>query len=147
MLQIRSFNPSDVPQLLELLRLNTPKFFSENEKADFVHYLNNEVEYYFVATKNDQIVGCGGFNFWDEGTMVRISWDILHPDFQGQGIGKSLLKYRLNEITKFDKVEKVVVRTSQLVYKFYEKQGFILQKITKDYWDLGFDLYEMELQF
>ncbi|NBL65826.1 GNAT family N-acetyltransferase [Flavobacterium sp. NST-5] len=147
MLEIRPFNQLDVSYLLELLRLNTPEFFSEKEKGDYVQYLNNEVEYYFVVTKKDQVVGCGGFNFWDEGKTVRISWDILHPDFQRQGIGKLLLQHRLKEIAKFDKVEKVVVRTSQLVYRYYEKQGFVLQNIIKDYWDLGFDLYEMELQF
>ncbi|MHA7057839.1 hypothetical protein ACWGOQ_0011500 [Aquimarina sp. M1] len=34
-----------------------------------------------------------------------------------------------------------VVRTSQFASKFYEKMGFALVKIEKDFWVDGFDLY------
>ena len=40
-------------------------------------------------------------------------------------------------------VQTLIVRTSQLVYRFYEKQGFELEKVVKDYWAEGYDLYLM----
>jgi len=38
----------------------------------------------------------------------------------------------------------MTVRTSQFVYGFYEKHGFELKKVVKNYWAQGFDLYDME---
>lgn len=143
MMEIRPFQKSDINQLLHLLRLNTPEYFSPNEQEDFIHYLNFESENYFVLSDGQEIVGCGGYNFWDEGKIARISWDILHPNHQGKGHGSHLLEFRLNKIKQIKSVENIVVRTSQLVYRFYEKFGFQTVEIVKDYWDEGFDLYYM----
>lgn len=143
MMEIRPFQKNDIDQLLRLLRLNTPEYFSPNEQEDFIYYLNFESENYFVLSDGKEIVGCGGYNFWDEGKTARISWDILHPNHQGKGYGSHILEFRLNKIRQIKSVENIVVRTSQLVYRFYEKFGFQTVEIVKDYWDEGFDLYYM----
>ena len=91
-----------------------------------------------------EIIGCGGINFAKNKTIGKISWDILHPDYQGKMIGTQLLQFRLEKLKAIKNIEKITVRTSQFVYKFYEKQGFHLLKIRKDYWAKGFDLYDME---
>ncbi|MBW3546256.1 MAG: GNAT family N-acetyltransferase [Bacteroidetes bacterium] len=143
---IRPYTPEDNGQLLEILRLNTPAFFHPEEEADFVDYLKNHVQYYFVVEDAGVIIGAGGFNTgFDNGKTVRISWDIIHPDFQGKGIGTQLTLYRINQIKKSPIVNKVVVRTTQLVYEFYQKIGFELEKTEKDFWAKGFDLYQMKL--
>jgi N-acetylglutamate synthase-like GNAT family acetyltransferase len=82
------------------LRLNTPAYFAPSEENDFIDYLENEVEDYFVLEENGKIVGCGGINYWEHGTVARISWDIVHPDQQGKGIGKKLTLFRIEEIKK-----------------------------------------------
>ena len=70
---------------------------------------------------------------------------MIHPDFHGKGIGTQLTLHRLNEIRKTSRVNLVQVRTSQLAYQFYEKVGFKLEKVEKDFWAKGFDLYQMQL--
>jgi len=40
----------------------------------------------------------------------------------------------------------VMVRTTQLMYRFCQKSGFELIKTEKDFWAEGFDLYQMELK-
>ena len=77
-------------------------------------------------------------------TTGKISWDILHPQYQGKSLGSQLLKYRIEKIKVIDSIQKITVRTSQLAYKFYEKQGFELDEVKEDYWAKGFDLYRME---
>ena len=143
---IRFYQISDKNQLIELIRLNTPQYFSPKEEADLVFYLDNETEDYFVVEENKTIVGCGGINYSEEENAAVISWDIIHPDHQGKGIGRELLEYRINHIKKNNDYKTIVVRTSQLTDKFYNKLGFELEFIKKDYWAKDFDLYQMKLE-
>lgn len=143
-MQIRPFQTKDTSRLLDLLRLNTPKYFSEAEETDLVFYLNHEIEQYFVLLVNDEIMGCGGFNLSEDKKTGKISWDIFHPESQGKGFGTALTNYRIERMKKIKSIEKISVRTSQLVFPFYAKFGLQLKEIVKDYWDKGFDLYRLE---
>ena len=144
---IRAYNKHDNAELIELLRLNTPKFFGPSEEKDFIEQLERHSDNYFVIEDAKTIIGSGGINYgFDNGTTARISWDIIHPDKQGKGIGAKLTHYRIDEIKKNPSIKKIVVRTTQLVHEFYKKIGFQLEKIEKDYWAQGFDLYQMKIE-
>lgn len=140
---IREYKTEDKDELISLLRLNTPQFFAAEEEEDFVNYLESERELYYVLCIDDKIVGCGGINFDNEKSIGKISWDIIHPNYQGKSLGSQLLKYRLNTLKAIESVQKITVGTSQVAYKFYQKHGFELREIVKDYWADGFDLYAM----
>ncbi len=141
---IREYSPTDKNAVMNLIKLNIPKYFAVEEETDLGRYLDEEVELYYVLLFDGIIVGCGGINFADNMTTGRISWDIIHPAYQGKSLGAKLLKYRLEKLRSISSIEKITVRTSQLVYKFYEKQGFVLLEVRKDYWANGFDMYKME---
>lgn len=145
-LKIRPYNPSDKKDVIKLLKLNTPNFFAPTEEDDLKEYLDKEIEDYFVVEENHEIIAAGGINYFPEEKTARISWDMIKPDQQGKGIGKKLTEHRMNHLKKNNKVDLIVVRTTQLVYKFYEKMGFQLTKVEKDFWAEGFDLYQMELK-
>ena len=143
---IRPYSPSDEIMVLELLKLNTPQYFAESEKADLIEYLANHIDHYYVVEIDNTIMGCGGFNRTPDGKRGVLSWDIIHPDAQGKGIGSALVKFRIADMQKLG-VKEIGVRTSQHVYQFYEKMGFTLKSpVVKDYWAEGFDLYEMEIE-
>lgn len=142
---IRAYHVTDKENVVVLLDLNTPQYFAAEEKQDFISYLENEIEYYYVAELDNAIIACGGFNFAKDDTNGFIAWDIVHPNFQGKGIGKSLLNFRIEKLQSFDSIQKITVRTSQHVFAFYEKAGFKLVDIKKNYWAEGFDLYHMEM--
>jgi len=144
---IRNYNEKDKPDLIKLLKLNTPKFFAPSEEKEFIEYLNGHSDNYYVILECNEIIGAGGFNYgFDNGTTARISWDLIHPEKQGRGIGTKLTKFRIDEIKKNSHINKIVVRTTQLVYEFYKKIGFQLERVEKDFWAVGFDLYEMEIE-
>lgn len=144
-MKIRAYKPTDQAAVMELLRLNTPTCFAPEERQDLRYYLDNERECYFVVEENGNMVGCGGFNLADcPPNTAKISWDIFHPDSQGKGLGTALLKYRLEQLQAMG-VASVIVRTSQLAYRFYEKSGFKLVYQQPNYWADGFDLYQMLL--
>jgi len=143
---IRAYEAEDKPNVLALFRLNTPTFFSPGEEADLERYLATEKEFYYVLIYKGKLVACGGINFADNRTIGKISWDIIHPDYQGRSLGTHLLKYRINKLNSLATIKKITVRTSQRAYKFYEKLGFELFEVKKDYWAIGFDMYNMELK-
>jgi ribosomal-protein-alanine N-acetyltransferase len=142
---IRAYTNHDKESILNLFQLNTPEYFSPEEEKDLLNYLENEIDLYFVLEFDQKIVGSGGINFSEDETHAKISWDFLHPDFQRKSLGTKLLKHRLDALEKMDNVKRITVRTSQLAYPFYEKAGFKLKEVVKDYWAKGFDLYRMEL--
>lgn len=141
---IRPFISSDFNSVMELIRLNTPTYFSVEEEKELADYLKNVIEDYFVMELNHQVIGAGGINYSEDKKKGIISWDMIHPEFQRKSLGKMLLEYRISILKAIDSIEKISVRTSQLTYPFYEKSGFELIKIKKDYWAKGFDLYEMK---
>ena len=143
---IRKYTKKDKSKIIELLRQNTPEYFDTSEESDFENYLDNEVEDYFVYEENSKIIGAGGINYFPEEKIARISWDMIDQKSQGKGIGKKLMQYRINHLSENPAIELIIVRTTQLVYKFYEKMGFELEKVEKDFWAKNFDLYQMKLK-
>jgi len=143
-MHIRNYTPTDKAFLLEILQLNIPQYFAESELHDLENYLEHEIEQYFVAEIENEIVGAGGINFDWANQTGKISWDFINPKFQKMGIGKALLDHRIYILQTTEGIKHITVRTSQLAYQFYEKNGFQLQNIIKDYWAKGFDLYEMQ---
>lgn len=142
-INIREYVPSDKEAVLKLIRLNIPQYFAPEEETDLSNYLDNEREYYYVLLSGMEIIGCGGINMADDGTRGKISWDIVHPDWQRRSLGSLLLKHRLNVLNSMG-IKRIMVRTSQVAYQFYQKRGFVLKNIKKDYWAKGFDMYAME---
>lgn len=145
-MNIRNFITQDLGDLLRLIQLNTPHYFAPEETSDFEHYLKHEIEQYFVIEVNQHIVGCGGINFENNFTTAKISWDLIHPDYQGKGYGRLLLEHRLQLLHAMPTVKRIIVRTSQHAFQFYEKSGFVLQEVHPNYWAQGYDMYMMELK-
>ena len=143
---IRNYCKEDKLSVLHLIQLNTPTYFAKQEEQDLVHYLENELEEYFVIEKEGEIIGSGGINFKSirNDRIGVISWDLIHPKHQDLGIGGQLLEYRLKQLKVKYNCKNIIVRTSQHVYKFYEKFGFEIDEIKENYWSKGFDLYSMK---
>ena len=129
---IREYLTTDKEVVMNLIKLNTPNFFAKEEVNDLSNYLDKEIELYYVLLVDGKVVGCGGINFAEKRTIGKISWD------------KKLLRYRIEVLKAIPSIKKITVRTSQLAYKFYEKQGFTLNEIKRNYWADGFDMYSMQ---
>jgi len=143
LISIREYEAKDKNEVINLIRLNTPEYFAVEEEDYLIKYLETEIELYYVLLNDQKIVGCGGINFMDNNTIGKISWDIFHPDIQGKSLGTKLLKHRIEKLNSINGIQKIIVRTSQVAYKFYLKQGFELLEVKKNYWAEGFDMYNM----
>lgn len=145
-MKIRKYTSDDKDQVVALLVMNIPRYFDKTEEEDFRKYLAHEVEDYFVVEEQNELIGAGGVNYFQEERKARISWDMINPNFHSKGIGSQLVRHRISHIKKNEAIDTIVVRTSQIVYRFYEKMNFKLVKIEKDFWAIGYDLYQMEIQ-
>lgn len=143
---IRRYEQKDKEALLGIMQLNIPDAFAEEEARDLELYLENELEDYFVLEIDGKVAGGGGINYFPEDKSARISWDLLHPGFQRRGYGKQLTVHRINYLKNNPEILQIIVRTSQQAFRFYEKLGFNLNNIQKDFWAKGYDLYEMSIQ-
>jgi GNAT superfamily N-acetyltransferase len=145
-MMIRPYKQEDKDDVLKLLYLNTPKYFDPSEEDGFVHYLDHEREDYFVVDDQGTLIGAGGINYEDGYQTGIISWDLVHPDYQGKGIGRSLVQHRIEVMKGKPGLTSIRVRTTQLTDQFYTKMGFQLEKTEKDFWAKGLDLYQMNLK-
>jgi ribosomal-protein-alanine N-acetyltransferase len=143
-MKIRRYKDSDKTNILGLLRLNTPEYFSPAEEESLMYYLDDHGAHYYVVLSGNEILAGGGFNLSDEPGTVRIAWDIVHPQYHGKGLGSELIKFRIQRIKEKEGVKRISVRTSQFAYQFYARFGFELKEIIKDFWAEGFDLYRMD---
>ena len=140
---IRKFKLEDKEKLVRILKNNVPRYFAETEVDDYEEYINGKVQDYYVAKLGDEIIAAGGINYDKDRQLAKISWDIVDIPFQKQGIGRLLMKHRLEVIAAKKDIKSIIVRTSQHAYGFYEKMGFKLLERHKDYWAKGFDMYKM----
>jgi len=143
---IRNFHPSDRNALLEILKRNVPTNFAPEEVEDFEQYLALYAENYQVFEHNGKVVGGSGYNVLPETKEGRISWIFFNPEYTGKGLGSQLAYHVLGMLKNEPYVEKLVVRTSQMASPFFEKFGFKLTDVQKDYWAQGIDLHYMEME-
>jgi GNAT superfamily N-acetyltransferase len=71
---------------------------------------------------------------------------MVDPSRHGQGLGKALLTYRLDQLRANLNIDRVCIDTSHLVAPFYEKYGFTAQRIIPDGYAKGLHRHEMELR-
>lgn len=144
-MEIRNYLETDFEEVLSILQENIPSAFAHEEADDLKKYLKDEREDYFVAEENGRLIGCGGINYFPSHKFARLSWDMVHPEFHGKGIGSQLVLHRI-AFLKSREIQEVQVRTSQFAAAFYANHGFETVEIVSDYWAKGFDLVDMRLQ-
>ena len=90
---------------------------------DLVQKVWNEAPATVAARDGDQLVGvCRAM--WDGGIMAFVRSVVVHPDYQGQGIGHELLQRLLGELERLG-VEHISLWATEGTESFYEKFGFI----------------------
>jgi [ribosomal protein S18]-alanine N-acetyltransferase len=141
---IRKYQATDRERIIELLRLNTPQYFSPKEETDLIQYLDWQAHNFFVLEVDGTVLGCGGFNLTKDGEMAYLSWGFVDPQSQGKGLGTALTRFRIQRIREIEGVKMIAVPTSQLTYPFYQRFGLKLIEVVKDFWDIGLDLYHLE---
>jgi ribosomal-protein-alanine N-acetyltransferase len=141
------------PAVLALFHSNVPRYFTAPEEADLLRYLRTGLPYFVAVETPDEapeedpagtVVAAGGYALDDD--QVDLTWDLVHANRHGQGLGRLLTEFRLREAGRLFPHLPVQVETSQLTAGFYRKLGFQLVETQPDYWASGLDLQRMQYE-
>ena len=137
--------------ILALFHSNVPRYFTAPEEADLLRYLRTGLPYFVAVETPDEAseeetegtaVAAGGYALDDD--QVDLTWDLVHASRHGQGLGRLLTEFRLQEAARLFPHLPVQVETSQLTAGFYRKLGFRLLETQSDYWGPGLDLCRLQ---
>ncbi|CAJ0650547.1 9310_t:CDS:2 [Entrophospora sp. SA101] len=80
--------------------------------------------------------------------LTRILKICIHQDYRGQGLGTMILKHAIdtNKVPEKSKAELYVDVKRQVAIKLYEKFGFKIKELVKDYYQPERDAYLMVLE-
>jgi N-acetylglutamate synthase-like GNAT family acetyltransferase len=150
---VREYIPEDREACIAAFKSNVPKYFTEDEVRDFEKFLTRiesteqkqQIKtLYYVVLHDNKVVGCGGFGDKDGRRVITLAWGLMHKNYHKKGFGKKLLLHRLREIERHFPGLPLVVDTTQHTYKFFESFGFIVTKVTNDFYAPGLHRYDMD---
>jgi ribosomal-protein-alanine N-acetyltransferase len=101
-----------------------PHPFTVEAARERASYKGNDL--YFVVLELGEVLGYGMLRGWDEGYQVPSLGIAIHPDFQGQGLGRLLMQF-LCVMAARRGAEKIRLRVSEKNYaavKLYRSLGF-----------------------
>lgn len=142
---IRPYIETDRVALLELFQENVPDYFAQHELGEFEGYLNKHSASYFTVWDGDTLLGGAGYNVEQTKQTGSITWIFFSNQRKGSGAGTQTVTHLLRVMSENYEISEFRVRTSQHAYRFFERFGFIIEKIEQDYWAAGLDLYDMGL--
>jgi ribosomal-protein-alanine N-acetyltransferase len=151
---LRPYQSADRKECLSIFKSNTPRFFTPEELSDFEQWLDRcdpeyqglqegNTNYYYIAEAGGAVTACGGFCYVEQENTVYMAWGMVNRTSHLQGIGHRLFEYRMQQISDLYPGLPVCLDTSQHTYTFFEKLGFRVTGIQKDYYGPGLDRYDM----
>lgn len=83
---------------------------------------------------NDRILACGRLQ--DNGNEVgQIRYMAVHPDYQGKGLGKSII-LKLEEEALNMNLATIELQARENAVAFYKNQGYLIKETSFKLWDL-----------
>jgi N-acetylglutamate synthase-like GNAT family acetyltransferase len=142
-MDIRPYAGRDRQTCLEILEGNSPEFFLLKERDDLAAFLDNLPGPYFVLDDNGRIDACGGWAI-DPDRVAVMTWGMVRRELHRQGLGRALLRFRLNDIRNHSKATRVRVRTVPLTQGFFVREGFEIVDVVPDGYGAGLDKVTLE---
>ena len=119
---------------------NVGKFFAAEEEQEYRDFLYNLPGSYFVLTRADQLIGCGGYAPDREvPSMAVFCWEMVHHDNHGSGLGRILTMQRMKQTLRDAGYDSICLRTIEHTCGFYERMRFRIIQIRKNAISDGID--------
>jgi len=130
-MRFRPYSPADREQCLELYRLNEPGRFPEGVLEDYNRVLEG-TGYILVLEQGGRIIATGGLHHITGRNMTMFWCGLVHPDFQGRGVGTTLFYARIALLNTDLMLQKICIAAVQASFGFYQRFGFAHIRNWKD---------------
>lgn len=134
---IRSFQLSDVNQVMELLQVALSEDCYEDTKCAFARQLSWDSELIMVAEVEDEIKGVLiGTIDQNTGCIYRM---VVHPEYRRRGVGKGLVK-ALEQRFQQRNVRRIMIagdEHNKAIMPLYEAMGYGASKFLEAFQKLG----------
>ncbi|MFW6200941.1 MAG: GNAT family N-acetyltransferase [Gemmatimonadota bacterium] len=142
----RDYAPADRAACVAVFESNVPEFFVPAEREEFEAFLDDLPGPYLVLEDaTGRVVACGGYAVGSGTATADLCWGMVLHELQGTGLGRRLTEARLARIRREGVARAVALRTSQQTRGFYERLGFVTERVAPDGVAPGLDLCEMRL--
>jgi GNAT superfamily N-acetyltransferase len=147
-MRVREYTAADRDACLAVFDTNVPAYFITEEREAFAAFLDDlPGPYLVIEDESGTIVGCGGYAIVPETRTADMCWGMVAHDRHGTGLGRLLLDARLDAVRADPRAEAVALNTSQHTRGFYERRGFVTERVTPDGFAPGLDRCDMRLTF
>lgn len=142
--KIQQYHSDDFKNCVSIFKTNIPTFFDSSEQDLFQNYLlKPDIKYCVLFNVTNRMVGSGGYGYNSATKTVDLTWGMIDFNFHNNGFGTSLLNYRILHISADYPKTDITLNTTQYTFKFYERFGFQVEKITENYYRKGLHRYDM----
>jgi predicted N-acetyltransferase YhbS len=122
--EFRRFDRKDLSQCLELYAIIEPGRFPEGVARQYEKSLSEERSYHLVTESNRQIIASGGISYYTRADWVVLSFGLVRPSHQGQGLGTALLLSRLALLKPCRSPYHIFIFAVEESFGFYRRFGF-----------------------
>jgi ribosomal protein S18 acetylase RimI-like enzyme len=145
-MRVRDYTAADRPACLAVFDSNVPHFFVPPEREEFAAFLDDlPGPYLVVEDETGVIVGCGGYAVTPGTAVADLCWGMVDRARHGTGLGRVLLDARMERVRHDPAVDAVALNTSQHTRGFYERRGFVIERVEIDGYAPGLDRCDMRL--
>jgi N-acetylglutamate synthase-like GNAT family acetyltransferase len=122
--RFRPYEKRDFDPCLEIYRKNETGRFPKGHLSEFTEYLDKDPKSFIVAELDSRVVGYGGINLIGP-NVALLCYGIVHPEFQRQRIGATLVLLRITQLTSDQDGVYIFILAVGASMPIYNQFGFL----------------------